>query len=73
MLPQLAGQLAAHPPGDHQASAAASLAARWAGSDPMAASQWLNAEPAGPTRDSAIRAFTASMGKDDPEAAFELR
>ena len=71
MLPSLARQLAACSTDEHQLSAAASLAARWAGHDPAAASEWLIAEPASPMRDAAIRAFTRQLAENDPFSALE--
>ena len=71
MLPSLARQLADSATDEHQLSAATSLAARWADHDPVAASEWLIAEPASPMRDAAIRAFTRQLAANDPSSALE--
>ncbi|MFN0127018.1 MAG: hypothetical protein ACKV19_10090, partial [Verrucomicrobiales bacterium] len=71
LLPVLATQLG-EPPGDpHQASAATSLASRWAETDPGAASEWLVSTPASPLRDAAIRGFSERLAQEDPASAFE--
>jgi hypothetical protein len=71
MLPALARQLADSATDEHQISAVTSLAARWAEHDPVAASEWLIAEPASPMRDAAIRAFTGQLAGNDPSSALE--
>ena len=79
VFPRLAGQnasyvarqLADSATDEHQLSAATSLAARWADHDPVAASEWLIAEPASPMRDAAIRAFTHQLAANDPSSALE--
>ncbi len=61
------------PEGPGRAEAARRSLNTWAGADPEAASAWVAAQPAGPTRDAAIQGFGAAVvaSRNDPEAGLE--
>ena len=70
-VPGLALSLGGPAGDEHQTSAAASLASRWADADAFAASEWLANQATGPVRDSAILGFANRLAQEDPESAFE--
>lgn len=45
----------------------------WSGSDPVAAGQWLSAQPPGPARDAGIQVMIGQFENTDPQAAGQWR
>ena len=56
--------------GANQLSAQNGVAAIWIGRDPIAASEWLDTWPAGPSKDEAVGQLVNKIYAEDPESAF---
>jgi hypothetical protein len=57
-------------PESERASVMQTVVSSWASKDSESAAAWLDKQPAGPSKDGALRSLSRQIAKEDPEAAL---